>query len=149
MERRDLVGGGFVAGLAAFVSSDAEAAAAVAEQSEEMRVANAVGELRRSLEQQYQASYQNPWAGIAAIRRQQREWLRSTQKFPDFLEVGIGVWESVYDWHVRHQQPLNMTRQPDGRYVIVFMFTALILRADQAADYVGYPFDTEQQRRDR
>jgi hypothetical protein len=148
MERRDLVGGGLVAGLTALVSADAEAATA-GEQSDEARVANAVGELRRSLEQQYQAAYQNPWTGIAAIRRQQREWLRSTQKFPDFLEVGIGVWESVYDWHVRHQQPLNMTRQPDGRYMIIFMFTALILRSDQAADYVGYPFDTEQQRRDR
>jgi hypothetical protein len=59
------------------------------------------------------------------------------------MEVGLGVWEDVYDWHVRYQQPLNATRLADGRYVLTFMFTNLILRPDLAVEYVGFGFDTE------
>ena len=58
--------------------------------------------------------------------------MRSTQKYPDFIEIGIDVWDNIYDWHVVHQQPVNMTRTSDGRYAMVFMFTTLLLRPDQA-----------------
>jgi hypothetical protein len=47
----------------------------------------------------------------------------------------------VYDWHVRHQQPITATRTADGRYVMTVMFTTLILRPEQAGSYVGYGFD--------
>jgi hypothetical protein len=57
------------------------------------------------------------------------------------MEVGIGVWENVYDWHVRHQQPLNLARLGDGRYAMTVMQTTLILRTDQTESYVGYGFD--------
>jgi hypothetical protein len=48
-----------------------------------------------------------------------------------------------------HQQPINMTRLTDGRYTLVFMFTTLLLRPDQAADFVGYSFDADTARRTR
>ena len=60
---------------------------------------------------------------------------------PDFIEVGIEVWENVYDWHVRHQQPIGATRTADGRYVMSVMFTTLILRSDQTNNYIGFGFD--------
>jgi hypothetical protein len=66
------------------------------------------------------------------------------QKYPDFIEVGIDVWDSVHDWHVRFQQPLNVTRVADGRYAMSFSFTTLILRPEMAGDYVGPPFDLDQ-----
>jgi hypothetical protein len=47
----------------------------------------------------------------------------------------------VHDWHVRHQQPLNMSRTDDGRYVTSVMFTTLVLRIDQAESFVGLGFD--------
>jgi hypothetical protein len=56
------------------------------------------------------------------------------------------VWEALYDWHVRYQQPLNVQRTADGRYVMAFMFTTLILRPDQAPDYIGPPFDNSSDR---
>ena len=51
------------------------------------------------------------------------------------------MWENVYDWHVRHQQPIAATRTADGRYVMTVMFTTLILRPDQVNGYIGYGFD--------
>jgi hypothetical protein len=151
MERRNLVNGGLVAGLTALVASSAPDAAAAAaagggQDGGGERVASAVGELRQSLEQQLRSQAQGPWTGVAAIRRQQREWLKATDKYPDFIEVGIGIWESLYDWHVRFQQPISMTRLADGRYAMAFMFTTLLLRPDMAAEFVGYPFEAEGRR---
>ena len=154
MERRDLVNGGLVAGLSALVapspaeagSAAAAAAAAGGGQDNDPRIANAVADLRRTIEQQFQSQQQGPWAGITAIRRQQHEWLKSSQKYPDFIEVGIGIWDSIYDWHVRHQQPINVTRLADGRYAMAFMFTTLLLRPDMAVEFVGYPFEAEGRR---
>jgi hypothetical protein len=149
MERRNLVNGGLLAGLTALVapeSAEAAAGAGGGGQDGDQRVANAVVELRRSLEQQYQSQTQGPWSGINAIRKQQHDWLKSTQKYPDFIEIGIGVWDSIYDWHVRNQQPINMTRLADGRYAMAFMFTTLLLRPDMALEFVGYPFEVDGRR---
>lgn len=150
MERRDLVNGGLVAGLTALVVPESAAAAAAGGggggQDGDLRIASAVVELRRSLEQQAQQQTQGPWSGINAVRRQQHDWLKATQKYPDFIEIGVGVWDSIHDWHVRHQQPLSMTRLADGRYAMAFMFTTLILRPDLAAEYVSYPFEADGRR---
>jgi hypothetical protein len=150
MERRNLVNGGLAAGLTALLApaaaEPAAAGGAGGGQDGDGRVANAVGELRRSLEQQFQAQRAGPWAGVNAIRRQQHEWLKASQKYPDFMEIGIGIWDSVHDWHVQHQQPIGVTRLADGRYAMAFMFTTLLLRPDMAAEFVGYPFDAEGRR---
>jgi hypothetical protein len=55
--------------------------------------------------------------------------------------VGLSVWEDVYDWHVRVQQPLSVSRLTDGRYALAFMFTQLVLRHEMAANYVGPGYD--------
>ena len=147
MHRRNLVNGGLLAGLTAVVAPEsAEAAAAGGGAQSEPQVATEVAALRRSLEQQYQAQTAGPWSGINAIRRQQHDWLKATQKYPDFIEIGIGIWDNVYDWHVRHQQPINMTRLADGRYAMAFMFTTLLLRPDMAIEFVGYPFEADGRR---
>ena len=85
-------------------------------------------------------------ASIGQIRQQQRTFIRANQKYPDYIEVGLSVWEDVYDWHVRYQQPINTTRLPDGRYILSFMFTNLILRPDQAFEFVGFGFDNDGRR---
>ena len=116
----------------------AEAAAAQREGGGE-EVSREVRELRRSIE----ANFNRPWARIAQIREQQRIWLRANHRYPDFIEIGIDIWDALYDWHVRHQQPVSMTRTTDGRYVMPFMFTTFILRPDAMPDYIGPPFDQE------
>jgi hypothetical protein len=147
MERRAIVGGSLLAGLSAMMSpASAEAAAA---QDDLQGVSSSIDRLRRTVEDQFGAIYTNKWSGVARIRQQQHTWMRSTQKYPDFIEIGIDVWDNIYDWHVVHQQPISVTRTADGRYSMLFMFTTLLLRPDQAPDYVGFAFDADTARRTR
>lgn len=139
VERRNLVGGGLAAGLAALVGgADAEAATA-AQRDDDREVSRELRELRETIE----GNFSRPWRIIARIREQQRIWLRANHKYPDFIEIGADVWDALYDWHVRFQQPINVTRVADGRYVMSFMFTTFILRPDQSTDYIGPGFDNE------
>jgi len=73
----------------------------------------------------------------------------ATRKYPDFIEIGLDVWDNVYDWHVAYQQALSVQRLADGRYGMAFMFTTLLLRSDLNPEFVGYPFDTDSQGRTR
>ena len=145
VQRRELVGGGLVAGLATLMTSSPEAAPAF----EDERTAGAIDRLRETFERQFDQVYSGKWRGVSRVRQQQRTWLLATRKYPDFLEIGLDVWDNIYDWHVAFQQTLNVTRLADGRYAMAFMFTTLLLRSEQAPDFVGYPFDTDSQRRTR
>ena len=107
------------------------AEAAAAEDEEIARVARSLEELR----QVYERDLTGP--NLDELRRQQRAFLKSHQKYPDFVEVGVDVWRSV-QWHVKNQQPLVARMMADGRHAITFMFTTVIMRADQPDTYVGY-----------
>lgn len=141
MERRALISGGFLAGLTSLAPTESSAAAQ-RDRDDADRVADAVSSLRRTLERQFDARF-DPARGVAQIREQQRIYLRSNQKYPDFIEVGLQVWESVYDWHVRQLQPVTATRTADGRYTMLFMFTTLLLRPDLDPNYVGFGYDSK------
>jgi hypothetical protein len=134
MQRRKLIGGSVLGGAAALLGAAQQADAAQRDDAE--LIAAAIAEVRRVLERSLDVSPE-----LNRIREQQRVFLKSNQKFPDFIEVGIDVWESVYDWHVRHQHPIAASRTADGRYVMTVMFTTLILRPDQVGGYIGYAFD--------
>jgi hypothetical protein len=143
--RRNLVGSGALAGAAALLGTagtaepaSAPAAAAQADTAAGFeRLARAVNALTAIVER----GLLDVSPELTRIREQQRIFLKANQKFPDFVEVGIDVWENVYDWHVRHQQPITATQTPNGRYVMTVMFTTLILRPEQTASYIGFGFD--------
>jgi hypothetical protein len=78
---------------------------------------------------------------IAPVRDELRTFLRTNGKFPDYIEVGYDVWQRVYDWHIRFNQPLAVSRTVDARYTIVLMQTTVILRTDAAAGFIGIPYD--------
>ncbi|HET6957874.1 MAG TPA: hypothetical protein VFI56_14870 [Vicinamibacterales bacterium] len=99
-------------------------------------IVKAVGDLRSALIEPHS------FTDIARVRTRQVEFLRSQAKFPDFMEVGVDVWLAVYDWHVRHLQPITLGRDPSGRYTLVLLVTTLILRIDADANFVGVPYDT-------
>ncbi len=161
MERRTLVGAGLLAGLGALSASTSASAsaaaspllaaaspagaAAAAAADDDQLVAGALGELRRALQQQIDFQ-QGPWRAIGRVRDQQRTYLRASQKYPDFIEVGLQVWDSVYDWHVATQQPLSVARLADGRYAMTFGFSTLVLRHDLEAGHVGFGFDGDRPR---
>jgi hypothetical protein len=140
--RRNILGSGLLAALTGAIAAPAAVdAEPVAAEDTSGAAATAIDRLRTAFEKQ--ATPATAAASIASIRQQQRLFIRANQKYPDFVEVGLGVWEDVYDWHVRYQQPINAARLADGRYILSFMFTNLILRSDQAMDFVGVPFDNE------
>jgi hypothetical protein len=145
VQRRDLVGGGLVAGLASMMVPAVEADAAV----DDEQSTTAINRLRETFERQFDQVYSSRWRGVSRVREQQRTWLMSTRKYPDFIEIGIDVWDNIWDWHVVYQQPLSVTRVADGRYAMSFMFTTLLLRSDQKPDFVGYAFDADSQGRPR
>lgn len=78
---------------------------------------------------------------ISRIRERLTLHLRSAGKFPDFMEIGTSLFYEVYDWHVRHAQQIQITRMADQRFAIQFMFTQLIVRWEQDANFLGVPFD--------
>jgi len=137
VERRTLLSGGMAASVGALLGAPAPAAAAASEESvATTQVAQSIDGLRRSLERQAEIA-----PALRRLRTQQHTFLKASQKFPDFMEVGIGVWEEISDWYFTHQQALTVGRLADGRYAMTVAFTTLILRPDQDEDYVGFGFD--------
>ena len=87
--------GGLLTGIAALV--EPQQGSRSGSQGDDAIVARALYDLNDTLRRTLDTSRE-----LVRIREQQRTYLRAAQKFPDFIEVGIAVWESVYDWHVRH-----------------------------------------------
>ena len=133
IERRDVVSSGLL-GLTALVAGG-DAAQAAQSNSEDM--ARALAQIREVLEHRLSP----PFAELAEIRRQQREFLKASQKFPDFIEIGVDVWERVYDWHIRNHLSPVIARREDGRYTMALMFTTLVLRPELMDSYVGFGYD--------
>jgi hypothetical protein len=98
-------------------------------------IAKAVRDVRDEIARQYTF-----WE-LVAVREPLRTFLKANGKFPDFIEVGSDVWQQVYDWHVRFQQPIALGRTGDGRYTILLLATNIVMRPDVAANYVGVPYD--------
>jgi hypothetical protein len=78
---------------------------------------------------------------VVKLRQEMETFVRSNNKFPDFFDVGIGVFYELYDWHVKNRQQVTVVRMGDGRYAIQFMFSSLILRPEQDRNYIGIPYD--------
>jgi hypothetical protein len=135
------MGGGVLAGLTALVSPPGPEA----EQSESALrdVAQAIDKLRDVIERPQNACFLGSCGSIDNVRVAQHVFLKANQKFPDYIDVGIDVWQAVYDWHIRNRQAITTTRLPDGRYGLAFMFTTLVLRPDNTANYISFGYDAK------
>ena len=139
VERRDIIGGGLAAGLAAaFGGTDAGAQTRreTSDTAADIKIAEAVDRLRESIERQHESPE------VFQIRAQMRTFLKANQKFPDYLDVGIDVWERMYDWHIRNRQPLAIVRTNDGRHGIVFGVTTLVLMPQHVGSYISWGYDS-------
>jgi len=139
VERREVIGGGLAAGLAALFG-DAAAQGAQSTQrtvptDDDAETAKALDALRVMLEHRHESQ------DLMQIRSQQRTFLKANQKFPDFIDVGIDVWERLHDWHIKNRQPLTVFRTNDGHYGMPFMATTLLLRPEQTAGYISWGYD--------
>ncbi len=133
LARRDLLGGGMITNLIGSVrTSDS------AEQNSDRSATEIVNALR-----DLGSAVDRPWsfAELRPLRQRMTEFLHAQMKFPDFIDVGSDVWIMVYDWHVKHLQPISLTRDAGGRYLLLFMQTTLVLRADAVPNFIGTPYD--------
>jgi len=134
ISRREVVTGGLWAGTLEQGRTDRSSAA-------DEQVAKALGEIRDELK-----SMHNPCGGadcsaVESVRTQQRAFLKAHGKYPDFIEVGVDIWDRLTDWHVFNRRPIEVSRMSDGRYGMTFMLTTLVLRHDMMGGYVGQGYD--------
>ena len=126
VERREVIGGGLAAGLAALFGDDAAQGAQTTQRTPETdddaQTAKALDALRVMLEHRHESQ-------------------DIMQKFPDFIDVGIDVWERLLYWHIKYRQPLTVLRTNDGHYGTPFMATTLLLRPEQTAGYISWGYD--------
>jgi hypothetical protein len=80
---------------------------------------------------------------IQGVRNKQVEFLRGQGKFPDYIDVGVDVWFAVYDWHIRHLQPITLGRDSSGRYTVALLTTMIVLRMDADSRFIGVPYDAK------
>ena len=142
LSRRELFSTGVAGGLTAGAPSSSSTAASVEQESTregQREIARAVDDVEEIIKQSLLPTL--AYGNVGRIRGMMEQFVRSHAKFPDYFEVGAGVFIDLYDWHVKYQQPLNVTRQPDGRYLMQFMFSTLLLRPEQDSGYIGYPYD--------
>jgi hypothetical protein len=143
VKRRELLGGGILGGILGGMAEDSEAGQQPQQAQPRQQtviedfsgVVNAINDLEKEI------ARQNSFIDIAPIREVQRNFLRTNSHMPNYIEVGAGHWFNLYDWHVRWQQPLNLTRDLLGRYTITYLGTAIVLRTEMPDGYLSAPYD--------
>ena len=140
ISRREVVTAG-VLGTLATGAAEAGQGQADAQLSASVRsLEDKLNELKVSIEQGIRGNSMN-YGNVGQVKTVIQKYAKVSGKFPDWCEVGLEVFYDVYDWHVRHQQQIQITRIADQRLAIQFMFTQLILRWENVETYVGTPYD--------
>ena len=145
MNRRLAIQSGLLAGLGTGLPNSASEAAAVEQEGDAGVVAAALRDIERTLQREAE-NRDAHWQVVRRVHEQQRTFLKSYHRYPEFIEVGARVWDGLTEWHVRERQTLNVTRVADGRYLMSFNFTTVLLRPDLDDNYVSIGFDTERAR---
>lgn len=141
MSRRDMLAGGVVG--TAFGGGSVDGEPAGQKSDEDAEVAKSLRRIAYELESGRTAAAPGEMPAIVSVRENMLQFLKSTNRWPDFIDVGPRIWFRAYDWHVRFGQQPVITRLPDGHSGLTFMFTTLVLRQEQAADYIGVAYDKD------
>jgi hypothetical protein len=142
ISRREVVTAGVLGTLA--TAGPAEAAQA-AQEVEVLRAGfklleDKFTELKASVDQGLRGNSMN-FGNMSRVREVIEKYTKASGKFPEYCDIGLGVFYDVYDWHVRNQQQIQIARIADQRMVIQFMFTQLIVRWESESNFVGVPFE--------
>jgi hypothetical protein len=141
ISRRELLTAGMAGGFT--TTADAAPVAVAAQQDEVAALRTISGNLRDLDETMTRAMLSNNivFGHAERVRAQFEIYFRTNQKFPDFIDVGLAVFLDLYDWHIKNRQQLMISRGPDARYWMQFMFSTLILRGEHEPNYIGIPYD--------
>ena len=134
--RRQVLGGALAGGvLGALGEPELEAAAQSSDRVDVQPIVRALNDLRTEVRTQRQ------FTEISTLRDAQLTFLRSNGKLPDYIDVGTDLWFAAHDWHIRWQQPLNVSRDATGRLTLVLLSTLLVLRPEAQPNYISLPYD--------
>jgi len=142
MSRREVV----TAGVLGTLSSGAAPVTAGAEQQDAgmraglQEVKTELEELKAHFHTAFIASSLDT-GRVGRVKERIEVFLKSAGKFPEFCDIGTSVFFDIYEWHIKHQQPVNITRVAEQRLMIQFMFTQLLVRWENDANYIGAPYD--------
>ena len=141
ISRREVVTAGMLGTLATAGAAEAGQSQADAQLSASVKsLEDKLNELKQSVDQGLRGNSMN-YGNVGQVKSAIQKYAKVSGKFPDWCEVGLDVFYDVYDWHVRHQQQIQITRIAEQRMAIQFMFTQLILRWENVETYIGTPYD--------
>lgn len=145
ISRREVVTAGVLGTLS--TAAPQAAASAAAQGADAQAVASGLANLKTQLEE----LNRHVNAGLVAssmsigrvgqVKDRLEGYLRTSGRFPEFCDIGTSVFFDIYEWHVKHQQQIQITRLADQRLMIQFMFTQLILRWENDINYISAPYD--------
>ncbi len=78
---------------------------------------------------------------VTEIRDRQRQFLRLNQRFPQFIAVGIRVFERMQDWHINNGRVLTIQRGGDGDWQMDFLMSVLVLKLELPENEIGQAYD--------
>ena len=144
ISRREVVTGGVLGSLATgavpeFAQERGAPSDAVLKEGLK-KVEDGIIDVKQAIDQGLRGNSMNS-GGVGLVRNELQRYVKTSGKFPEYCDIGVAVFFDVYDWHVRHQQQIQITRIADQRLAIQFMFTQLVLRWEQGETYVGTAFD--------
>lgn len=145
MSRREVVTAGVLGSLATGAAASPAGAAQSAES--QAAVVNGLNSIKGQIEELKGHVFSGLVASSMSIGRvgQVKDrlelYLKTSGRFPEFCDIGTAVFFDIYEWHVRHQQQIQITRLADQRLMIQFMFTQLILRWENDSNYISAPYD--------
>ena len=137
LSRRELIAGG-----AAVHMAGGDKAAAARQDADVQQLQNEMRTVRDVLVSiQTQNLVNTPT--VNTIRDRQRQFYKVNQRFPQYIDVGIRVWERMQDWHIAHQRPLTIQPGSEGRFLMDFIMTVLVLKYELGENEIGQPYDRQ------
>ena len=140
MNRRDMLAAGLLGSLAPEGGGEAQDQGDVILRDGLKSLDTSVDEFKNTMEGSLRGNSMN-FGGVAQIKNELMRYLKQSGKFPEYCDIGVAIFFDIYDWHVRNQQQIQISRLADQRMAIQFMFTQLILRWENAESYVSQAYD--------
>ena len=80
------------------------------------------------------------FGNVGSVKTRIENYTKTSGRFPEYCDIGLSVFYDIYDWHVRHQQAISISRVTEQRVAIQFMFTHLVVRPENDLNYIGTPY---------
>jgi hypothetical protein len=140
MNRRDMLAAGLLGGFAPTGEGEAQDQTDVILKSGLSGIDNSLDEFKNTVDSGLRGNSMN-FGGVGLVKNELQRYLKQSGKFPEYVDIGVSIFFDVYDWHVRNQQQIQISRLADQRMSIQFMFTQLILRWENAENYISQAYD--------